>query len=411
MKKTTLTFLFIILLSCTLLTTVTAWSPLQRLTWTAGESLYPSIAIDSNDIIHVLFQDATFGYPKNEIYHKASTDKGATWNPLNRLTWNPGNSTRPDVAVGPNDYVHLVWEDDFQGNREIYYRQSQTLGSSWSGFKRLTWTPNTSNTPRIAVGGNGHIHVVWYEYTASPLYETDIFYKKSTDNGNTWSAPKRLSWSGESNSPVIGVDSNGKIHIFFSDRLTATIWATWAGEIFYKSSTDGGTTWSAKQRITWNTNIEWEINSTRSIAINADNIHIAWLYFYYELTLDKKTNVFYKNSPDGGSTWGATKQLTWTGWTWDPDPFLIGSPSIAVDSLNNPHIAWDFYISTYSGGDDEVIYNNSTDGGATWGTNQRLTWNSADSNYTQIVIDSTNTPHIVWVDKSPGNSEIFYKKD
>jgi hypothetical protein len=68
-------------------------------------------------------------------------------------------------------------------------------------------------------------------------------------------------------------------------------------------------------------------------------------------------------------------------------------------------------MSTYSGGDDEIIYNNSTNGGTTWGINQRLTWNYGDSNYTQIVIDSTNTPHIVWVDKSPGNSEIFYKKD
>ena len=94
-----------------------------------------------------------------------------------------------------------------------------------------------------------------------------------------------------------------------------------------------------------------------------------------------ESNVYYKNSPDGGVTWGTTKKLTWTSMQTepDPDPPLIGSPSIAVDSLNNPHIAWDFYMSTYSGGDYEIFYKNSTDGGATWGINQRLTWNSGDS--------------------------------
>jgi hypothetical protein len=406
MKKKRLFSLYLILLLGFLLTTVKAWTPLQRLTWTAGESLNPSVSIDSNDVIHILFQDATFGYPKYDIYHKATTDKGATWTPLNRLTWSSGDSTMPDAAVGPNDFLHMVWEDDFQGNQEIYYKQSQNSGSSWGGIKRLTWNPHSSSTPRIAVGGNGHIHVVWYEYTAS--YDNDIFYKKSTDNGVTWSKTQRLSWSNESSSPVIGIDSNGKIHIFFHERLTATTWAT---EIFHINSTDSGTTWSAKQRITWNTGIEWESNRTRSIAINADNIHVVWRYLYYRLVWSNKSNIYYKNSPDGGVTWGPTKKLTWTGMQMDPDPILIGSPSIAVDSLNNPHIAWDFYMSTYSGGDDEIIYNNSTNGGTTWGINQRLTWNYGDSNYTQIVIDSTNTPHMVWVDKSPGNSEIFYKKD
>lgn len=407
MKKKAYIFPFVILSFCIFSTHLSAWGPITRLTWTAGNTTYPSMAIDSNDVIHVLFQDQTFGYPYNEIYHKASTDMGATWTPLNRLTWNSGDSTWPDVTVGPSNYVHLVWEDDFQGNQEIYYKQSLNSGSTWGGTKRLTWTSHISNSPRIAVGGNGHIHVVWYEYTSSPAYDTDIFYKKSTNNGSTWSAPVRLSWSGESGSPVIGVDSNGKIHIFYSDVIPDI----WSDEIFYKNSTDGGTTWSAKQRITWNTSIEWESNFTRSIAINADNIHIAWKYQYYRLVWENKSNVFYKNSQDGGVTWGPTKQLTWTGTQIDPEPILIGSPSIAVDSMNNPHIAWDYYIYKYSSGDREIIYKNSILGGVNWGANQRLTWNSGDSWYTQIVVDSTNTPHIIWMDHSPGNFEIFYKKD
>lgn len=43
------------------------WTPVKRITWTSGSSYYPAIAIDSTDIIHVVWQDNTPG--NYEVYY------------------------------------------------------------------------------------------------------------------------------------------------------------------------------------------------------------------------------------------------------------------------------------------------------------------------------------------------------
>jgi hypothetical protein len=43
------------------------WGGAQRLTWTAGDSYYPGIAVDSAKTIHVVWWDDTPGNP--EIYY------------------------------------------------------------------------------------------------------------------------------------------------------------------------------------------------------------------------------------------------------------------------------------------------------------------------------------------------------
>jgi hypothetical protein len=53
------------------------WSAEKQLTWTAGDSLYPAIATDSKNGIHVVWNDNTPGH--FEVYYKKSADGGATW--------------------------------------------------------------------------------------------------------------------------------------------------------------------------------------------------------------------------------------------------------------------------------------------------------------------------------------------
>jgi hypothetical protein len=42
-------------------------------------------------------------------------------------------------------------------------------------------------------------------------------------------------------------------------------------------------------------------------------------------------NLYYKKSPDGGTTW-STKRLTWS---------YANYPVIAIDSKNNIHVVWE----------------------------------------------------------------------
>ena len=200
------------------------WSLAKRLTWTSGDSKDPSVAIDSNNHIHIVWWDETPGI--SEIYYKRSIDGGTTWGAVKRLTWTSGWSYYPTIAIDSSDHIHVVWEDYAPGNAEIYHKKSTDGGDHWSAIKRLTWTSNGSFEPDMAVGATDNIHVVWEDFTPGV---PEIYYKTSADGGATWSAVQRITWtSGQSMAPSIAADSSGAVHVFWHDNTPGNY------EIYYK---------------------------------------------------------------------------------------------------------------------------------------------------------------------------------
>jgi len=162
--------------------------PAKRLTWTGGDSHYPAMGIDSSDAIHVFWEDDTPG--GREIYYKQSQDRGDTWSASRRLTWTPGFSHKPAASIGPDDTIHIAWYDYASGDSDIYYKQSQDGGTNWGASKRLTWTSAPSFAP--AVGTTSSVHVVW---EVEPPGPAEIYHKSSADGGETWSATRRITWT------------------------------------------------------------------------------------------------------------------------------------------------------------------------------------------------------------------------
>ena len=151
------------------------------------------------------------------------------WTPKKRLTWNSGGTTDMAVATDANDNIYIVWDDDTPGNYEIFFKMSTNSGTTWI-TKRLTFNVGDSYFPDIAIGPNNNINVVWYDDTIGGYYE--IFFKKSTDGGATWTT-KRLTFnSDDSWSSAIAVDSNNHIHVVWTDFTPGN------SEVFYKKSTD-----------------------------------------------------------------------------------------------------------------------------------------------------------------------------
>jgi hypothetical protein len=162
-----------------------------------------------------------------EIYYKRSTNSGADWSVLKRLTWTSGISSSPAIAADSGGAIHVVWFDDTPGLEKIYYRRSPDGGASWDTVKRLAWTSGESSYPAIAVDSGDAIHVAWHDDAPG---NQEIYYKKSTDGGTTWSSALRLSWlSGYSNYAAIATDSARTVHLVWKDDTPGNI------EIYYKS--------------------------------------------------------------------------------------------------------------------------------------------------------------------------------
>ena len=351
------------------------WEDTKRLTWTSGNSFAPSVAIDSNDYIHVIWNDITPG--NSELYYRKSTNGGTSWS-MKRLTWTAGVTSRPALTIDSNNHIHTIWQDDTSGNQELYYKRSTNGGASWT-TKRLTWNSGESSYPDIVVDSNNHIYIVWKDDTSG---NHEIYYKKSTNGGTSWTT-KRLTWTSEySGGPRIAKDSYNHIHVVRYDSTPAK------PEIYYKKSTNGGTSWTTK-RLTWNPGSSYYPD----IAADTNNhIHVVW----YDST-PGDSEIYYKRSTNGGTSW-SQQRLTWL-----PDSSY--NPSIATDSNNNIHVVW----NEENPGNCEIYYMRSTNGGTGW-TTKRLTFNSGRSDKPKIAADSSNRIYVVWSDFSPGNREIYLRK-
>jgi hypothetical protein len=366
--------LFLLIVILLLVLDTPAWAT-KRLTWNSSFSAGPAIAVDTHDNIYAVWYDDAPG--SSEIYYRKSTDGGSTWTASKRLTWAGSGATMPAIACDSNDYVYIVYYDASAGDYEIRLKQSRDGGTSWIS-KRLTWTAWNSADPDIVIDSNDHIHLVWHEGTNGI---EDIYYKKSTDNGDSWTTGLQLtSNTGYSLYPSIATDSNNDIHIVWRDGTPGY------EEIFYLKSTDGGTTWTSK-RLTWAKTTLYDPD----IAIDSnDNLYLVW---------SDGGNIYGKKSTNGGTSW-STRKLTWTLGT-------SMSPAITISpSSDHIHLVWQEapYLEDF-----EILHKVSTDSGVNW-TNTRLSWNTGDSDYPAVAVDSSDHSHVVWQDKTPSNYEIFYAK-
>jgi len=361
------------------------WGADIRLTDATGNSKEPSIAVSGNNV-HVVWYDSRDG--NEEIFYKRSTDGGATWEVDRKLTTKAlGNSDNPSIAVSGNT-VHVVWYDNRDGNPEIYYKRSTDGGNTWGADTRLTNAAGNSYTPSIAVSGDT-VHVVWHDNRDG---NEEIYYRRSIDGGTTWGPDTRLTNTGvDAALASIAVFGNN-VHVVWQDLR----WGSGNWEIYYIRSTDGGLTWDPETRLT---NAP-SVSERASMAVSGNNIHVVW-----QDGRNGNKRIYYIRSTDGGTTWGADTRIV-------DSPELSERPSIAV-SGNNVHVAWQDNRGQYYP-IWEIYYKLSADGGTTWGTDTRLS-HTPDSSEIPVIAVSGNNVHVAWQEYllvAPGvhNFEIYYKK-
>jgi hypothetical protein len=332
----------------------------------------------SGSLVHVVWFDARDG--NNEIYYKRSTNAGLNWESDMRFTYNAFNSQLPAVAAS-GSVVYVVWVDNRNGNWEIFYKHSTDAGLNWSSDFRLTSDSAVSWAPSLAVSGSV-VHVVWYDARNG---NNEIYYKRSSNAGTNWSADTRLTNNTASSSlPSVSVSGSRVLVVWCDDR-------DGNNEIYCKSSTDAGVTWTAETRLTNNS-----FDSIYpSVSISGMFANVVW-----EDNRDGNLEIYNKNSQDAGLSWGADMRLT-NNNAQSQNPSVVVSVAAPVIAV---HVVWfDSRISN-----NEIYYKNSIDGGNTWSADIRLT-NSSGDPYSASVAASGSAVHVVWNDSRDGNYEIYYK--
>ena len=306
------------------------------------------------------------------------TNAYSQWQPKIKLT-NAGFLHNGRCIAASGNIVHVVWHSIRDGNPEIYYKRSQDGGLSWGADIRLTNNSYDSNEPSIAVSGSV-VHVIWND-TRDGNYET--YYKRSQDGGLSWGADTRLSdFPSKSHTASIAV-SGSVVHVVWEDERHPH------HKIYYKRSQDGGISWGADTLLTTN-NISdsWH----PSVSVSGAFVNVVWID-----SRDGPTEIYYKRSQDGGTSWGTDTRLTNIHWN-------KYNPKISVTGAF-VHVVW----RDTRDGNNEIYYKRSQDGGTSWGTDTRLT-NNIQSSISPSVLVSGSVVHVVWEDaRNYYLLEIFYK--
>ncbi len=79
------------------------------------------------------------------------------------------------------------------GPQTITSRSSTNYGATWTAAVQLSTTGSEATAPAIESTGNGDARAWYYQATGTDVDAWNVYYRRSTDGGLTWSTAVKLS--------------------------------------------------------------------------------------------------------------------------------------------------------------------------------------------------------------------------
>lgn len=150
---------------------------------------YPVIA-QENDNVYVFYHRYTSN--NSEIFMCRSTNGGSSFESEVQVTNSDYNAQTCQVAI-LDGTIYLAYEDrNNQNTYQIYLMKSTDNGDSWSEPVQISQAEYHSRWVNL-VAANGTVYATWNAQTGGNYDDLDLFFAKSTDNGESWSDPVNIS--------------------------------------------------------------------------------------------------------------------------------------------------------------------------------------------------------------------------
>ena len=282
------------------------------------------------EMVYAVWQDERNG--DADIYSAQSADAGQTWSFITRVNHDaPGQSqSSPDVAVSVSGTLHVVWQDS-----GVYYARSTNGGKTWSAEVKLN--DSTGGVyPAVAVYTDT-VCAAWEDTSA-------VRVDCSTNGGVNWDTPDLSAPSVGGTTPDLVVDSSGQVHVVWTDQR-------WGYEIYY-ARWAVSTGWSGAVKL--NTDAVDALQQQPAIALNGSALVVSWqdnrsgnqIYARYSSNLGRTWSVSDAQVSDVGNVVGAPALTTGRGAVWATWIVLSGSDYIAYADTGTSTWGKDAQIST-----------------------------------------------------------------
>jgi len=201
-----------------------AFAASVALTAASGDQCYPDMTLGANGQLYLVWQDNSRG--NWDIFFATSSD-GTTWSRPVQITDSDDNETRPVIAVDSQSpaHIYVAWQDDRNGNRDIYVAGS-TNAFAESTIAAVTADSADQYDPDIAVDGTGMAYLVWTDMRNG---QADIYGAAS--DGSGWANVPVVTTNSAQTSPALTAEQNTSVlHLVWVDDAPGN------SDIYYAAS-------------------------------------------------------------------------------------------------------------------------------------------------------------------------------
>jgi predicted neuraminidase len=202
------------------------------------------LPLPDGDLLCVWFAGTQEGVADISIFMSRLPAGGTRWTPAVPLSDDPDRSEQNPILFLADDVLWLIWTAQASGNQDtavVRYRQSTDLGRTWGAIGTLFSTPGTfvRQPPVVTASGRWLLPIYYCRTRPGEKWSGNhdvSAVKISEDRGRTWREV-----------PV--PESTGCVHMSIAPladgSLLALFRSRWADAIHESRSSDDGETWSA----------------------------------------------------------------------------------------------------------------------------------------------------------------------
>jgi hypothetical protein len=362
-----------------------------NLTNNEKDSVYGQVSAP-NDNVYVVWQESIPGTEirNYDILFKRSTDNGSTFDQEINLSNNTGFSEHPQIS-SVTDHVHVIWADDTNDNKQVFFKKSDDNGNSFGEEIKLSNKSSSSFNQDIAAFGNS-VYTVWLEKVFSGPYR--VMLATSEDGGNSFQNPISLSENATAQTyPKISA-LNGHVYVVWNvdDQPNTNS----RGGVFFISSSDNAATFGNISKL----NTEENGFGKAQVASSNNGVYVIW----GGSENNKVSSLYFVKSDDNGRNFLETNKINQTEHGKLNNPFNV---EITVDESQRLFIAWQDRVGTAE--KEDIVSATSLDGGESFENAINISNNSDTSECPSLAVNGDNI-YITWEDLSPGNHEILYRQ-
>lgn len=279
-----------------------------------------ALAAGDPSVVYVVWQEIIFsgGSHGGDTFFARSTNGGKSFDiPVNlsvsiagdgkgRVSPDRWDNGSLDVVVGPAGEIHVAWTE-YEG--ALWYRRSGDRGRTFTERIRIAGDRAApARAPSLAAGAGGDVHLSW---TVREGAAPGLRVATSSDGGDTFGAPAVVGDPGvPADAPRLAVDGEGTVHLVYAETPLGSLEGS---RVLYTRRPAGARAFEAPRPIS-DTNGDGSAGYPSLALDDEGGVYVVWERI--PVIMDRPLGLGFAHSPDAGRTFSSPSVVPGTGDVW-----------------------------------------------------------------------------------------------